>query len=109
MALHQFDSIERFESANEDRRGRSGGLARNVEHEVRAIVEKDICMALREIHGANARCGAAEMVPGRIARRIGFGFDDAAAKASSGEIVDDNFADEEARERDGVLRKFRAA
>jgi hypothetical protein len=49
------------------------------------------------------------MVTGGIARRIGFGFHDAAAKPSGGEIVDDYFADEEARESNGVLRKFRTA
>jgi hypothetical protein len=48
------------------------------------------------------------MVTGGIAWRIRFGFHDAAAKPSGGKIVDDNFADEEARESDGVLRKFRA-
>jgi hypothetical protein len=44
-----------------------------------------------------------------VARGIGFRFDDAAADASSGKIVDDHFADEKAGEGDGIGRKFRAA
>jgi len=76
---------------------------------MRTVIEKDIDVALGEVHGANARRGAAEMVAGGIARRIGFGFDDASADAPIGKIVDDYFADEEACKGDGVFRQFRAA
>ena len=109
MALHKLDSIERFERADEDRGGDSGGFADDVEHEMRAIIEKNVGVAAGEIHGANARRGAAEMVAGGIAGRISFGFDDSAGEASFGEIVDDYFADEEACEGDGAVRKFGTA
>src|SRR5882672_12350821 len=95
MTLHQFDAIERLKSANEDRRGGAGGLADDVEHEVRAVVEKNIRVTGSEIHGANARRGSAKMVTRGITGGIGFRLDDAAAESSSGEIVDDYFADEE--------------
>src|SRR2546430_1821174 len=45
---------------------------------------------------------------GGVAGRIGFRFHDAAAEASRGEIVDDDFPDEETSEHDGVRGKFRA-
>lgn len=106
MTLHEFDAIERFESADENGGGGAGRFADDVEHEVGAVVEEDVGVALGEIHGADARRGAAEMMAGGIAGRIGFGFDDAAAEASGGEIVDDDFADEEAGESDGARGKF---
>jgi hypothetical protein len=49
------------------------------------------------------------VVRGGIALGVGLGFDDAAAQASAGELADDNFADEEAGEGDGVRGEFRTA
>src|ERR1700675_2660294 len=98
MTLHQFDAIERLESANENRCGGPGGLTDDVEHEVRAVVEKNVRVAAGEIHGANARRGTAEVMTSGIAGRVCFRFDNAAAEASTREIVDDHFADEEAGE-----------
>ena len=43
-----------------------------------------------------------------VTRRIRFRFDDAAADASSGKIVNDHFANEKAGEGDGIDGKFRA-
>ena len=105
---HKLDALEWFESANEDGGGGSGRLTHDIEHEVGAVIEKNIDVALSEIHGADARSRAAEMVAGGITGRIGLGFDDAAAEASGGEIMDDDFADEEAREGDGARGKFGA-
>ncbi len=48
------------------------------------------------------------MVCGGIARRVGFGFDDAAANAGAGEFADDNLADKKAGQRYGVHREFAA-
>ena len=76
---------------------------------MRAVVEKNVCVTGSEIHGANARRGSAEMVAGGIAWRVCFRFDDAAAEAPSGKIVDDHFTDEKAGECDSIDRKFRAA
>jgi hypothetical protein len=109
MVLHELDAFERFEGADEDCGGDSGALAHDIEHEVRAIVEKNVGVAGGEVHGTNARSGAAEMMSCGIAGRIGFRFYDTAAEAARGEIVDDNSSDEEASESDGAGRKFRAA
>src|SRR6267378_7377929 len=109
MALHQFDAIERLESANENRRGGPGGLTDDVEHEVRAVVKKNVCVTGCEIHGANARRRTAEVMTSGIAGRVCLRFDDAAAEASTGEILDDHFPDEKAGEGDSIDREFRAA
>ena len=109
MALHDFDAIERFDGANENAASDAGWFAGNVEHEVGAVIEEDVAMTGREIHGTNAWSGAAIMVPGGIAGRIGFGLDDASADAAFGQIVNDDFADEELRESDGVAGQFGAA
>ncbi len=109
MALHELDAFERFEGADEDCGGDSGRLAHDIEHEVRAIVEKNVGVARREVHRTDARSRAAEVMSGGIAGRIGFRFHNAAAEASRGEIVDDDPSDKEASEIDGVRWKFSAA
>ncbi len=109
VAPHEPDSIKRFEGADEDCGGGTGRLAYDVEHEVRAIVEKNVGMALGKVHRTNARSRAAEMMSGGIAGRIGFRFHDTAAEAARREIVDDDSSDEETSEPDGVSRKFGAA
>jgi hypothetical protein len=43
---------------------------------------------------------------GGIAWRIGLRFHNAAAEAARGEIADDNFSDEEARQLDGISWKL---
>lgn len=109
MALHDFDSFERLERANQDGGGDLGRFAHDVEHEVGAIVKENVDVAGSKIHGFDARRGAAEVMPGGIARRISLGFDDPAADAARGKFVHDDFADEEAREFDSVLGKLRAS
>ena len=109
MALHDCDAFERLERANEDGGGDFGRLADDIEHEMRAVVEENINVAGSEIHGFDARRGPAEMMTGGIARRIRFGFDDAAADASGRQVVHYDFADEETRKFDGVHGKLGAA
>jgi hypothetical protein len=109
MPLHKFDTLKRLECADEDGCGDAGRLADDIEHEVRAIVEKNVGMARIKIHRTNARRGTTEMMSGGVARRISFRFHDAAAKAASGKIVDDDFSDEEAGQLDSVRWKFGAA
>lgn len=108
MTLHDCDSFEGLKGANQDRGGGFGRFADDVEHEVSAVIEKNVDVAGSEIHGLDAGRGAAEMMPGGIARRISFGFDDAAGDATGGEFVDDDFADEETRKSDGVRGKLGA-
>src|SRR5207247_3965465 len=71
VALHEFDAFERFERTDENRRGYSGGLADDVQHEVRAVIEKNVGVAGSKIHRANTRRGPAEMMSRGIAGRIG--------------------------------------
>jgi len=108
VLAHYLQPIQWFERPDEYGRGDSSRLAHDIEHEVRAVVEKNVGMARRKIHRTNARSRATEMMSGGIAGRIGFRFDDAAAEAASGEVADDNFSDEEARQLDGISRKFSA-
>jgi len=82
VALHELDAIEGFERADENRRGDSCGLAHDIQHEVRAVIEKNVGVSWSEIHRANARSGAAEMMSRGIARRVGFRFHDPAAQAA---------------------------
>src|ERR1700674_733085 len=109
LALHELDAFKWFERADKDRGGGSSRVAHHIEHEVRAIVEKNVGVAGSEIHRTNARSRAAEVMPGWIAGRIGFRFHDAAAESARGQIVDDDFSEQEASEFDGVRRKFGAA
>jgi hypothetical protein len=108
VLAHDLEAIEWFDRSDEYGRGDSGRLAHDIEHEVRAVVEKNVGMARRKIHRTNAWSRATEMMSGGIAGRIGFRFDDAAAEAASGEVADDNFSDEEPRQLDGISRKFSA-
>src|SRR5215472_9483611 len=108
MALHDFDTIERLERANENGGGGFGRFTHDVEHEVVAVIEENVDMAGREVHRADARSGPAKMVPSRIARRIRLGLNDAATDTADREIVHDHFANQEARELNGVFREFGA-
>lgn len=106
LLLHERNPFQWFDGANEDRGGNAGRFTDDIQHEVRAIVEKYIDVARGEVHRANARSRAAEMMAGGIARRICFRLHNTAAEPALREIVDDDFPDEEARELDGVRRKL---
>ena len=97
MPLHDFDSVERLERTNQNGRGGLRALADDVEHEVVAVIEKNVDVAGSEIHRADARRGPAKMMSGGVARRISFGFHDAPADAPCREFVHHYFADQEAR------------
>src|SRR2546427_8149079 len=108
VALHELDALEWFESPDEDCRCGSSRFAHDIEHEMRAVIEKNVGVAVGEIHRMNARSWAAKVMSGGIAGRIGFRFHDAPAETARGEIVDDNFSDEEVRQLDGISRKLSA-
>src|SRR4029077_19165379 len=80
VTLHLLDALEGFERADQNAATGSGGLSADVEHEMIAVAEIDVGVATAQKHGAIARGGAAKVVRGGIARRVGLGFDDAAAK-----------------------------
>lgn len=109
MLLHQRDSFQGLECANEDSAGRAFRFAGNVEHEVRTVVEKNVSVARGEIHRADARGRTTIVMAGGIAWRIGFGFDDASTQASCGQFAHYDFADQKAGQRDGGLRKLRTS
>jgi hypothetical protein len=109
VTLHELDAFQRFQGADQDGRRDSLGLAHNIQHEMRAIVKENVGMARCKIHRADARGWTAVMMPGGIARRIRFRFNDAAAEASGRKFVDDDFSDEEASQSYGVRRQLRAA
>jgi hypothetical protein len=106
VLLHEFNAFERFERPDENGRGGPSGFADHVEHEVSAVIEENIDVAWRQVHGANARRGAAKVMAGRISGRIRFRLHDAPAQAAGGDIVNHNFAEKKAGERDGARREF---
>ena len=79
VALHELDAIEGLECADQDGRCDSSRLAHDIQHEVRAVIEKNVGVAGGEVHRTDARSRAAEMMSGGIAGRISFRFHDAAA------------------------------
>jgi hypothetical protein len=109
VTLHERDAFKRFDSTYEDSGSDAGRFADDIEHEMRAIVEENVGVARGKVHRANPWSWAAEVMSGRITGRIGFRFHDAAAQASSREIVDEGFSDEESCELNGIDRKFRPA
>jgi len=102
VMLHLLNAVQGFERADQNAAADSRDFGANVEHEVVAIAEIDVGVAAAQKHGAIARRWAAEVVRGGIALRIGFGFYDAAAEAAAKQFANDDFADEEPRQRDGV-------
>ena len=109
VLLHLRDALEGFEGPDENAATDSGNFGADIEHEVVAIAEIDVGVAAAKEHGAIARGESAKVVRGGIALRVGFGFDDATAKAGAGELANDNFADQEAGQGDRVRRQLGAA
>src|SRR5215472_1604444 len=109
MPLHDFDSLQRLERADQNGSGGFRALADDVEHEMSAVVEKNMDVARGKIHRADSRRGSPKMMSGRIARRISFGLDDATADPSGRQFVHHHFADQEARKLHGLFGEFRAA
>ncbi len=84
MALHDLNAFHWFDGSDEDRGSDSRRLAYDIEHEVRAIVEKNVRVAWSQIHRANAWSRAPEMMTCGITGWIRFGFDNTAAQAALG-------------------------
>ena len=104
VLLHLRDALEGFEGPDEDAAADSGDFGADIEHKVVAVAEIDVGVAAGKEHRAIARCGSAKVVRGGIARRVGFGFDDATAKVGAGKLANDNFADKKAGQGDRVRR-----
>jgi hypothetical protein len=97
MALHEPDAFKRFDRADKYSRRSTSALAHDIQHEVRAVIEKNVGMAGGKIHRANSRSRSAEVMSGGIAGWISFRLHNAAAESAGGKIVDDNFSDEKTR------------
>lgn len=93
IPLHQLNAFEWLHPANENCRRNSRRLAYDIQHKVRAIIEKNVCVALRQVHRSYSRSRTVEVVARGIARRISFGFHNASAHASIRKIMNDYFSD----------------
>ncbi len=109
VTRHLLDALQRLQGADEDAAADSRGLCADVEHEVIAVAKINVGVTNAETHGASALGRAAKVVGGGVARRVGLGFDNTAAKADAGEFADDDFADEKAGQSHGVQGKFGTA
>jgi len=102
VELHLGNAVEWLKSADQDAAANSWDFLADVEHEVVAIAEIDVSVAAAEEHGARAGGGAAKVMGGGVSLGVSLGFNDAAAEAPSGELADDDFADQEAGQGYGV-------
>src|SRR5258708_15519214 len=107
MTLHGGHAVERFERANQHAASYVSPFAAHIQHEVIAIGEVDVAVAMAEEERTIAASRAAVVVARRITRGIGLGLDDAAAEAARGKVMDDDFADKKTSEPDRVRGKFR--
>jgi hypothetical protein len=106
MTAHQFNPFDRLDRAQKHSSAHAGLLAGNIHHERRAVNEINVRVTVLEKKRAIAGRLAAEGVAGRVARKIGFGFDDAPAQAPGGEIANESFANQVACELDGIYRQL---
>jgi DUF177 domain-containing protein len=109
VILHLFDAFKRFERTDEDATADSRDFCAHVEHEVVAVTEINVGVAAAQKHGAIARGWTAKVVRGGITSRVTFGLNDAPAETDAGEFADDDLADQEARQGDGIRGQFGAA
>src|SRR5262249_39952511 len=98
-ACHQADAVERLDGAQQGARPDAGLLARDVEGEPAAIDEIDIGVAAVEKERAVAARLTAEGMAARIADDIGLGLDDAAAGSALLAVMNQDAADQVARQR----------
>jgi hypothetical protein len=94
VELHPLNTFERFESADQDAAAYVWDFGADVQHEVIAIGEVDVRVSSAQKHRAIAGSWSAKVMCGGIARRVGFGLNDAAAKSAGGMFADNDFADQ---------------
>lgn len=92
VRLHVANALERLKRPDKDATPDTFDFRTHIEHEVIAITKVDVGMAAAKEHGAISRRWPAKMVSGRVALRIGLGFNDPAAQASSRQFAHHNFA-----------------
>jgi hypothetical protein len=109
VKLHLVYAFERLKRTDQHPASNVQGFRGDIEHEMIAVGEVDVGVAAAEKHRAIARGGPSKMMGGGIARRIGFGFDDAADKLAGWEFANHHLADEETGEGDGPSGQLGAA
>ena len=106
MAFHVVHALKRFERADQDTSTDAGWFASDVEHEVISVTEVDIGMSMTEKQGAGPRGRSTKVMSGGIARRVSFGLHDAPDQDAERVTSDQDFSDQEARQRHGADREF---
>ena len=84
VLLHLADPFQGLEGTDKDAAPCSSDFGTDIEHEVIAVAEVDVGVAATQKHGAVALGWPTKVVGGRIALRIGLGFDNASTQADAG-------------------------
>jgi hypothetical protein len=92
VRLHIANTLEGLKRPDEDATPDTFDFRTHIEHEVIAITKVDVGMAAAKEHGAISRRWPAKMVSGRVALRIGLGFNDPAGQTYARQFAHHNFA-----------------
>jgi hypothetical protein len=95
VAFHLIDAVERLQRAEQHAAPDAGNFAAHVEHEMIAVRKVDVSMSAPQKHRSIARGRTAKMMGGWVARRVRFGFNDAARHSAGREFANDDLADQE--------------
>ena len=106
---HGFDAFERLDGAQKNSGADTGRFAGDIQQERRAVGEIDVRVPSLQKERLIAARLADEGMSGGVADRIGFGFHDAPAEPYGANVMDQNFADQVARQLDGIGRELGAA
>jgi len=106
MALHDLDSFERLNRANQYSAACARAFARNIQHEVHAVIEIHIHMPMPEKKRPVPPRGPSKMVPCGISWRIAFRFHNPSAEPPLRQIANHDLSDEKSRKRQRVARKL---
>jgi hypothetical protein len=98
VSLHQRNSLNRLDSAQQDARADSRRFARNVQHEMIPISEVDVSVAAIEKERTISRSEPSKGMRGGITGKIGFRLHDTATQHGPAEIVDQSFPDQKPRQ-----------
>jgi hypothetical protein len=93
IALHLIEAFQWFERADEHAPSHTADLAADVEHEMIAVGEVDVCMTAPQEQRAIAESRAPKMMGGGIAGGIGFGLHHAPNHPTLGRFANDDFTD----------------
>src|SRR5208282_306538 len=92
--------------ANQHATANASPFARNIQHEVHAVIEIDIHMAMPQKKRMISLRFAAKMMASGIARRIAFGFHDPSTEAPFRQIMDNDLADDKSGQLQRIGRKL---